>query len=297
MRLSVRHVTEYAYEPGAERVALRLRLWPGRFAGQMPGDWTVQVNGAEVVALCRDTWGNPVGLWRSGAALGRIEICASGQVATEDKVGIVDGLRSHPPVGVFLRETALTEATPPLLAFAHGVAGEERLPWLHALCDAVSEAVLYRPSATTPATGAAAALELGAGVCQDQAHLFVASARACGVPARYVVGYLAAEDRVEGAEAEIETHAWAEAFVPDIGWIGFDPTHRRCPTERYVRLTAGLDATDAAPVNGVFSGRAEVAMSARVAIAPDAAPGASRAPSPDQGQDGQAQAQQQGPAQ
>lgn len=269
MRLSVRHVTRYLYEPDAERVSMRLRLWPGRFVGQTPQDWRVSVNGAELGVLSQDAWGNQVGLWRSTATVERVEVCATGHVETRDKVGIVAGLRSHPPVGVFLRETALTETTDALRDFANGVTGEDRLPWLHALCDAVAEAVIYRPSATTPATGAATALELGAGVCQDQTHVFVAAARAKGVPSRYVVGYLAADDTAEGEEAEIETHAWAEAFVPDIGWIGFDPTHRRCPTDRYVRLTSGLDASDAAPVHGVVTGRAEVEMSAHVEISPE----------------------------
>ncbi|MEL6235225.1 MAG: transglutaminase family protein [Pseudomonadota bacterium] len=285
MRLTVRHQTRYDYEPMAERVALRLRLWPSSFDGQARVDWTVRVNGAEVAALVKDAWGNLVGLWRSSAGESDVQIEAQGSVATQDKVGIVSGLPRHPPPAVFLRDTALTAPAAPVRAFAEGVDGPEpgagRLAWLHALSDAVAEAVRYRPAATTPATSAAAALELGAGVCQDQTHLFLAAARAQGVPARYVVGYLAEAAAGEAGDAGdtgdtgeedagFETHAWAEAFVPDIGWIGFDPTHRRCPTEHYVRLTCGLDAVDAAPVNGVVLGQAEVAMSARVEIAPDA---------------------------
>lgn len=282
MRLTVRHNTRYDYAPMAERVALRLRLWPSSFDGQARVDWTVRVNGAEVAALVKDAWGNLVGLWRSTEGETDVEIEAHGSVATEDKVGIVSGLPRHPPPAVFLRDTALTAPAAPVRAFAEAVDGPGpeagRLAWLHALSEAVAEAVRYRPAATTPATSAAAALELGAGVCQDQTHLFMAAARSQGVPARYIVGYLA-EDATEDAaedEAAFETHAWAEAFVPDIGWIGFDATHRRCPTEHYVRLTCGLDATDAAPVNGVVLGQADVAMSAHVEIAPDAAGGASQ---------------------
>jgi transglutaminase-like putative cysteine protease len=72
------------------------------------------------------------------------------------------------------------------------------------------------------------------------------------VPARYVVGYLLAPE-----EKLTETHAWAEAFVPDIGWVGFDPANRLCPTDRYVRLGCGLDAADAAPIRGNVMGGPE----------------------------------------
>ena len=77
-----------------------------------------------------------------------------------------------------------------------------------------------------------------------------AAARTLRVPARYVVGYLLAQDT-----KLTETHAWAEAFVPEIGWVGFDAANRLCPTDRYVRLACGLDSADAAPIRGNVVGR------------------------------------------
>jgi len=72
-----------------------------------------------------------------------------------------------------------------------------------------------------------------------------------GHPARYVSGYVQAE--AEGEE-ELASHAWAEAWHPDLGWIGFDASHAICPTDRYVRVAVGLDYADAAPVRGVRRG-------------------------------------------
>jgi transglutaminase-like putative cysteine protease len=94
-------------------------------------------------------------------------------------------------------------------------------------------------------------LEQGTGVCQDHAHIFCAVCRTLGVPARYVSGYLT---HGAGHEAHASSHAWAEAFVDFLGWIGFDPTNRACATDAYVRTAVGLDYAEAGPVRGVRSG-------------------------------------------
>ena len=97
----------------------------------------------------------------------------------------------------------------------------------------------YVTGITDAHTEAAEALADGKGVCQDHAHVFISAARTLGIPARYVTGYLVMDDRA-ASEAH---HAWAEAWVDALGWVAFDVANRICPTERYVRLAAGLDAT------------------------------------------------------
>jgi transglutaminase-like putative cysteine protease len=265
MRLSVRHLTSYSYDPPADRVSLRLRLWPVAHDGQAVADWQVSVNGQPVRPVSTDAWGRAVGLWQTAEPADAIAIEAQGVVTTQDRAGVVKGLPVRPPDQVWLRETPLTGASEAVAEFAAGIVAQDRLAWLHALCAAVGEAVVYRPRATASGTSAAQALEQGAGVCQDHAHLFIAAARVSGIPARYVVGYMMAE---EGEAAEVETHAWAEASVPGLGWIGFDPTNAICPTERYVRLGCGLDAHDAAPVQGAVMGPSEISVEAEVEIGP-----------------------------
>jgi transglutaminase-like putative cysteine protease len=111
----------------------------------------------------------------------------------------------------------------------------------------IRDRVEYRTGVTDTATTAAEALRPGNGVCQDHAHIFIAAARVAAVPARYVTGYLLTDDGSPVAEAH---HAWAEAWVDGIGWIGFDVANRICPTDRYVRMVAALDAYGAAPIRG-----------------------------------------------
>jgi transglutaminase-like putative cysteine protease len=124
--------------------------------------------------------------------------------------------------------------------------------------DNVRERVSYRQGATGSETTAAEALALGAGVCQDHAHLFVAACRSLGIPARYVAGYLWPGEN--GTEPQAG-HAWAEAFVDETGWVGFDPSNRTLQDERYVRVGIGLDCRSAAPVRGIHRGGAAETLS------------------------------------
>ena len=263
MMLLVRHQTSYAYGAGASRVAMLLRLKPRNHDGQRVLDWAVTVNDEPVETFMPNGYGDLEALWiRHGQAAGAV-IVATGLVETIDRNGIVSGLAERIDPRVFLRETPLTAASSAVRALADDLSGDT-LGRLHALSERVNEAIAYRPGVTGPDTTAAQALALGAGVCQDHAQLFIAGARAMGVPARYVAGYLRAQD--QGMELH-ETHGWAEALVPGLGWIGFDPSNRVCVTEDYVRLASGLDAHDAAPVRGSAMAAGTIAIDADVRIA------------------------------
>jgi transglutaminase-like putative cysteine protease len=261
MRLSIRHATTYTYDPPADRCALRLRLYPPTFGAQRVLAWQVSVNGQVVPALLTAATGDRESIWTCTASGAQVEIVAAGDVETSDHSGVVRGLKDSTRPGVYLRTTRLTEADRKIEALAAAVASKSALDRLHALMAAVHEAVAYTPAATNTNTTAAQALKLGKGVCQDHAHVFISAARALKVPARYIVGYLLALDT-----KLTETHAWAEAYAPDIGWVGFDPANGICPTDRYVRLACGLDSADAAPIRGSVAGTPQERLSASVDI-------------------------------
>src|SRR5262249_41933945 len=150
-----------------------------------------------------------------------VVLTAEGEVETQDTSGLVAGAAEPLPPVFFLRPTGLTAPHPSIEALAMATAPRATLlVRLHALMNAVADRVAYTPGATDAATSAADALARGAGVCQDHAHLFIAAARLLGVPARYVGGYLWTGGERSAEEAG---HAWAEAFVEDLGWVGFDP--------------------------------------------------------------------------
>ncbi|MBI1361910.1 MAG: transglutaminase family protein [Alphaproteobacteria bacterium] len=280
MRLSVRHVTTYAYDPAPERCALRLKLYPSVFEAQQVDNWKVSVNGAAVPALLTTGMGDRESIWTAREPQEKVEIIAEGEVTTTDAAGLVRGLREMARPAVFLRESPLATADTAIAALAQGAAGGSTVDRLHALCAAISDTIEYVPGSTDTRTPAALALKRGSGVCQDHAHVMIAGARSMGVPARYVVGYLLAEE-----DSVTQTHAWAEAFVPELGWIGFDPANRLCPTERYVRLACGLDSDDAAPIRGSLSGHGGEMLVANVDIS-------QTRQAQDQGRQGQNQGQQ-----
>ena len=118
------------------------------------------------------------------------------------------------------------------------------------LTDGAASPPQYADDAAYAATAAEDAVQGGTGVCQDHAHIFIAAARSAGVPARYVSGYL----RLDETDDQEAGHAWAEAWLPDLGWVGFDISNVQCPDDRYVRLASGLDYREAAPLTGLRRG-------------------------------------------
>ena len=99
-------------------------------------------------------------------------------------------------------------------------------------------------------------------MCQDHAHVFIAAARLMGYPARYVSGYLMMNDRVH----QDASHAWAEAYVDMLGWVGFDVSNGISPDPRYVRVATGRDYREAAPISGLRFGAGGEAMSIDIQV-------------------------------
>src|SRR5438270_6377221 len=112
------------------------------------------------------------------------------------------------------------------------------------------------------------ALRLRKGVCQDYAHITITLARQLGIPCRYVSGYLYQPVRSQDRSSGEATHAWVEAYLPDLGWVGFDPTNNTTTDERHIRVAIGRDYADVPPTRGVYRGKAESELAVTVRIAP-----------------------------
>ena len=273
MRLRIQHRTEYRYAAPPRLALLRVRLWPRSGAYGTVEAWSVSVEGASAQGRFRDAHDNDTALYALEPGADRIVIEAAGTVATHLVSGVVSGPDKGPGSWVYRRATALTGADGAIRQLGEGLDGS--LSSLHALSARVREAIAYRTGATGADTTAAEALRLGAGVCQDHAHAFLAAARGRGVPARYVSGYLRMDDR----EEQEASHAWVEAHVEGLGWVGFDVSNGHSPDERYVALARGLDYRDAAPVSGIVRaapGSETMRVDLVVATLPDTpiAPGA-----------------------
>ena len=263
MLLSIRHTSRYQYDGPILYAVQRLRLWPQSVAGQTVRSWDVSVEGAAPEVSYVDGFGNRTELVRHIREHQEIVITASGQVETEDRAGVFGSVAGFAPVWLFERTTPLTEAGEGIRALAALLPDDaKRLARLHQLMDIIHDKMTFSVGSTNIYTSAEEALESGQGVCQDYAHVFIAAARALQIPARYVSGYLFREDSRE----QTAGHAWAEAHVDGLGWVGFDATNNVCPNDSYVRIGCGLDYRDAAPVSGVRIGRAAETLAVAVTV-------------------------------
>lgn len=263
MRLSVRHETHYEYDTPLVYSAQRLHLWPVDFAAQKTVDWAITAPGMENALSYLDGFGNRVHILTFGSIAGPVRIIAEGIVEVTNAAGLVQGLDCPAPEAVFLRQTRPTAANAAIRAMSekHFSSGGI-LDGLHGLMNDIHTRVAYELGATDAHTTAAEAFAEGRGVCQDHAHIFIAAARAAGIPARYVTGYLVTGQGASSTAA----HAWAEALAPDLGWVGFDPANAKCPTDNYVRVAAGIDAASVAPIRGSRRGGAVERMRVEVRV-------------------------------
>jgi len=250
MLVSIHHATNYTYDAAGSFAVQRLRLTPSDSQSQKVLSWTIEAEGIENAATYIDGFGNRVHLITYTRPYEALSFVASGEVETSDCNGVIGNIGEVANPRVFLRATPRTESSPAIDALADEVHDRRQLDRLHHLLEAIATRVVYDTDATHSGTSAAEAFAAGQGVCQDHAHILIAAARRLDIPARYVTGYM----HVEGEESAVAHHAWAEAFVDDLGWVGFDPTNHICPTERYVRLACGFDAASAAPIVGARRG-------------------------------------------
>jgi transglutaminase-like putative cysteine protease len=264
MLLKIRHRTEYRFERPVPYGLQRLRLIPKENASQKIIRWNTQIDGGHVEADYTDYHNNHILLVRTDAGAQEIVISCDGEVETTNNHGIIGRHGGHVPLWYFLRPTPLTEPTRELQAFAKSLDADRGKPleMLHALSARILATVRYDVGYTDSKTTADAALSAGHGVCQDHAHIFITAARILGIPARYVSGYLMMNDQIE----QEASHAWAEAHVDGLGWVGFDVSNGISPDPRYVRVATGADYAEAAPISGMSYGGGDQSMVVSLAV-------------------------------
>jgi len=290
MRISVAHESVYRYDTAASGVIQTLRLTPRNHSGQYVVAWRIDISADCRLEAQEDAFGNIIHAFSANGPLSELRVLAEGMIETQDTAGVVRGAVERFPPSLFLRETALTAADEAIAAYAEQfaifasgqsmaqsasqdagsgglgtAAGDGTLPMLHELLARLHQDIALEPdrpaSGACNAEAAAAAFARRRGACQDVAHVFIAAARQLSVPARYVSGYFPAAEGSPGAG-----HAWAEAYVPNLGWVGFDAAHGFCVTDQHVRVAIGLDAIGAAPIRGAHYGGGPEALEIHLAV-------------------------------
>jgi len=187
----------------------------------------------------------------------------------------LDGLMADGMAWDCLQPSRFVQFTPRLDALADELAVArmaDPLTVLRTLTRRLYEAFAYEPMSTHVESPIDEAIAARRGVCQDFSHIMAALVRRLGIPCRYVSGYLFHREIDQDRSVEDASHAWVEALLPGLGWVGFDPTNNLMVGERHIRVAVGRDYDDVPPTRGVFKGQAEEAMSVGVRVTRDDAP-------------------------
>ncbi|RUT31243.1 transglutaminase family protein [Arsenicitalea aurantiaca] len=264
MKIEIRHHLRVAIGPDLTRAIEHLLLTPQSGTTQTVDAWSIEMPGFAEAARFKDAYGNVAHLVCQTHPEPELSVLVAGSVETHDTHGVVGKPDGAPVPTLYKRQTALTRSPVTVHGkFRHAErSGQARIPLLHQIMERVGE--LYRfglaeddaPEAEGPSQsqtmgtmtqsqtmGTPARPE---GKAEDFAHAFIGAARALDIPARFVTGYLAAED-----DRPAVFHAWAEAWDDALGWIGFDAALGLCPAERHVRVAVGLDAATCPPIRTV----------------------------------------------
>lgn len=226
------------------RHSFLLCFWPN-------GDGTQQLWGRELSSAPESTLPLTADAFGNACACGHIEAEHQQLILRAHGEALIRGGRlSAADCPAYCKlTTPLTQADGALLSLARGLPADPLDCALEA-SRRIHERVEYRRGITNECTGAAEALQLGAGVCQDFAHMLLAILRVRNIPARYVAGLISGEG---------ETHAWVELY-DGAAFIGFDPTQLRPTDDGYLRVNVGRDSRDCAINRGMFTGMAQQSM-------------------------------------
>ncbi len=256
MRLKVQHATTVTYSEPAQSAIQILRLTPRNHDGQYVGFWRVEIDADYRLTRDEDPFGNITHTFSLEGPIETMTIRVEGEVEVNDTNGVILGTVERMTKRFWLRDSLLTAPDAAIRMFSKRIAageGGEAIAYLHALNAAVNTTIKLHKGPVSLSTPVTHAFSQKRGTSQDLAQIFVSACRAVKIPSRYVSGYYLRED---GDQTDAG-HAWAEAYVEGLGWLGFDPEHDCCTSDRHIRVAHGTDAADAAPVRGArFGGQA-----------------------------------------
>ncbi len=255
MKIAIRHHLSLGLGSGVARACQHLLLTAQSGPTQTVREWAIEMPGIAEAASFADGFGNRAHLVTQTKPDAELVITVHGLVDTIDRNGVIGKPAGEPPPALYRRPTPTTKAIGAITSKFRSSPrfGQDRIPLLHALMERVAQVIggAAEQSQTQESGGQSQSQSQGSAAAERPAasvyaQAFIGAARALEVPARYVTGYLSASEDEPAA-----FHAWAEAWDDGLGWIGFDAMLEICPTDRHVRLAAGLDAISTMPVRSI----------------------------------------------
>ena len=262
MRLKIDHTTQYRFTTPVIYGLQQLRKTPKSSGNQSVVQWETRIDGGRKEVVFEDHHHNTTELISFDPDTIELSVTSEGEVEIEDNVGILGAHHGPAPLWLYQMPTARTQVGAGTRVLVRDIASAPGIPELHALSARICETVTFTLGASEPSWSAEDAISAGKGVCQDHTHIFIACARAMGLPARYVSGYLMLNE----STVQEAMHAWVEAYVDGLGWVGFDVSNGISPDTRYVRVATGLDYSDAAPISGTRIGGSGEVLDVRINV-------------------------------
>jgi len=287
MFYAIRHFTRYRYSRSVWQSNMEVRMHPRSENSQRCFTFQLSVSPRARIFSYTDHIGNMVHHFDIPELHNQLTIIADSLVDVDAPIDLppslgpagweeLDRLIEREDYWDMLMPSVFARSSPELLDFAAelGVArrnGSDPLTLVRELNAELYDKFAYVKESTSVDSPIEEALRWRQGVCQDFAHVMIALLRNLHIPARYVSGYLHHDSLHEDRSAEGATHAWVEALMPGLGWIGFDPTNNLLSGERHIRTAIGRDYSDVPPTLGTMKGKTETELQVRVRVTPSEA--------------------------
>ena len=276
-KFTVNHSTIYSYDSLVYDSANQIMLYPVNDDQQEVVEQQLKITGNPSVDVYTDYYGNEVGTFTNPESHKKLKIESIVIVNVQPKLMPEDS-RFNPEQWESLRQSSKKlpyinflkqksyQAHEEILEATKIQQKEDTSPLNAAkyLCNYIFENFAYIQGVTTVETTVDEIWKLKSGVCQDFAHVLSVMLRYLGIPARYVSGYICPNKN--GMRGEGATHAWVEAYLPDYGWLGLDPTNNCLVNDTHVRLAVGRNFVDCSPVKGTYKGSSLHKLEVKVTV-------------------------------
>jgi transglutaminase-like putative cysteine protease len=283
MYYSIRHLTKFLYSNSVSESMMETRMHPRSDQNQRCLTFHLSVSPRCRVFSYRDHLANQVHHFDIPGEHGQLVIVAESLVEAEPAMEIpaslepeawaeIDRMIEQGDYWEMLLPSEFCAPTPSLDALAEELDVRRRddpLTVLHQINEQIYTHFEYVPKSTKVDSPIDLALLTHAGVCQDFAHIMITLVRSkLHIPCRYVSGYLHHGNSDHDRSVNSATHAWVEALLPELGWVGFDPTNWLVAGDRHIRTAIGRDYADVPPTHGIFRGRANSELTVAVRVTP-----------------------------
>lgn len=280
MHFEIFHLTKFQYSDFVTESVMELRMQPLTNQFQSCASYSLRLKPLARIFEFRDQFGNKVQHFDIPEKHSELEITTNSKVEVFERAVLPENLPletwqelekaiSEGDFWEFLLPSQFAQSTPALEKLKNEIGAtreKDPLTLLREINSFFKANFEYSPETTSVDSPIDVAIEQRSGVCQDFANIMIALVRELKIPCRYVSGYLFHRTDDRSHIAQDATHAWVEAFLPNLGWIGFDPTNDLIVGDRHIAVAVGRDYADIPPTRGVFKGSVESQLSVAVRV-------------------------------